>query len=94
MGMFSMIDAIAGRPMSEILGNLPITEDIKIALMGGDNRFRDVFDALLTYERGDWDDFAELASKLNIDEDDLPALYRNTVRWVNQILEQSAVAVK
>ena len=94
MGMFSMIDAIAGKPMSEILGNLPITEEIKIALMGGDNHFRDVFDTLLTYERGDWDDFAGYASKLNIDEDDLPALYRDTVRWVNQILEQNTVAAK
>jgi EAL and modified HD-GYP domain-containing signal transduction protein len=93
MGMFSMIDAIAGRPMSDILGNLPLTEEIKIALMGGENRFRDVFELLLSYEKGAWDELAEHASNLGIDEKDLPVLYRQAVRWVNQVLEQTPAAV-
>jgi EAL and modified HD-GYP domain-containing signal transduction protein len=94
MGMFSMIDAIAGKPMSEILGNLPITEEVKVALMGGENRFRDVFDMLIAYERGEWGDFAEHAANLGIEENDLPVLYRDSVRWVGQVLQQTGVSVK
>lgn len=90
MGLFSTIDAIVGRPMSEILGNLPLTEETKIALMGGQNLFRDVFVTLLTYERGDWEGFAECARNLGIDEDVLPALYRDAVSWVNKVLQQPA----
>jgi EAL and modified HD-GYP domain-containing signal transduction protein len=94
MGMFSMIDAIAGKPMSEILGNLPITEEVKVALMGGENRFRDVFDMLVSYERGEWGEFAEHAANLKIEENDLPVLYRDSVRWVGQVLQQTGVSAK
>ena len=34
MGLFSMIDAIIDRPMAEILDELSISEDIKVALSG------------------------------------------------------------
>ncbi len=94
MGMFSMIDAIAGKPMSEILGNLPITEEVKVALMGGENRFRDVFDMLVSYERGEWGGFAEHAADLKVEENDLPVLYRDSVRWVGRVLQQTGVSVK
>jgi c-di-GMP-related signal transduction protein len=94
MGMFSMIDAIAGKPMSEILGNLPITEEVKVALMGGENRFRDVFDMLVAYERGEWAEFGDHAANLKIEESDLPVLYRDSVRWVGQVLQQTGVSAK
>jgi c-di-GMP-related signal transduction protein len=87
VGMFSLIDAITGRPMSEMLGNLPLTEETKIALMGGENACREVYDTLITYEKGQWEAFAECAARLGINEDDLPVLYRDAVRWVNQVLQ-------
>lgn len=34
MGLFSMIDSLLGRPLPEILDELPLTDDIKQALLG------------------------------------------------------------
>src|SRR5207247_429686 len=42
MGLFSLLDAITGRPMHDILANLPLADDIKMALLGNRNRLRDV----------------------------------------------------
>lgn len=86
MGMFSMIDAIMDRPMCEILSKLPLLDDIKIALMGGNNTYRDVYEAVVAYETGEWDQFASYASKLDLPENVVPKLYGNSVKWVNKVL--------
>jgi hypothetical protein len=54
MGLLSVTDAIPDRPIEEILSSLPISADIRTALSGGTNRFRDIYDILLAYERADW----------------------------------------
>ncbi len=88
MGMFSLIDALVDRPISEILEELPISEDIKVALLGGENRFGDVYESVLAYERGDWDRFSECATKLKSDETEAPELYLESVDWAKQVFQQ------
>ncbi len=86
MGMFSLVDAIMEKPMSEILGQLPLTEETKSALLGADHLFREILDTVVSYERGDWDGFSKLASGINLGEDVMPTLYQDCVRWVDQVL--------
>jgi c-di-GMP-related signal transduction protein len=86
MGMFSLVDAIMERPMSDILGQLPLTEETKSALLGANHLFRNVLDTVVSYERGDWDGFSKLASSINLGEDIMPALYQDCMRWVDQVL--------
>jgi EAL and modified HD-GYP domain-containing signal transduction protein len=87
MGIFSLVDAIMDKPMSEILGQLPLTEETKSALLGADHLFRDILDAVASYERGDWVRFANLASTIHLKEEAMPALYQESMRWVNQALQ-------
>ena len=86
MGMFSLVDAIMEKPMSEILGQLPLTEETKSALLGADHLFRKVLDTVVSYERGDWDGFSKMASGINLGEDIMPTLYQDCMRWVDQVL--------
>lgn len=83
MGMFSMVEAFLDRPLYEILSELPLEPDIKAALMGKDNRYRHVLDAVLDYERGDWTNFSESAGRLNLDEKKAVALYFEAVEWAS-----------
>jgi c-di-GMP-related signal transduction protein len=87
MGVFSLVDAIIGKPMSEILGQLPLTEETKSALLGADHLFRDVLDLVISYERGDWPRFSSLAATIQLAEDAMPDLYRESMRWVNQAMK-------
>ncbi len=83
LGMFSMIDAILGRPLREILLDLPLSDDIKDALCGRPGRLRAVFDYALAYEKGDWENLAAKAEALELDEAGIPALYLAAVNWAN-----------
>ncbi len=81
LGMMSLIDAVLDRPLPEILEKMPISHEIKEALLGGENRFRDVYETVLAYEAADWRSFAEKARKLNLDEETVPDLYLKSVEW-------------
>ncbi|MCP5102104.1 MAG: HDOD domain-containing protein [bacterium] len=85
MGMFSMVEAFLDRPLEEILVELPLAPAIKAALLGEDNRFRDVLDVVLDYERGDWRNFNQSAGRLRLDETRAVSLYLDSVEWAGLI---------
>ena len=81
LGMMSLIDAVLDRPLPEILEKMPISHEVKEALLGVENRFRDVYETVIAYEAADWRSFAEKARKLNLDEETVPNLYLKSVEW-------------
>ena len=81
LGMMSLIDAVLDRPLPEILEKMPISHEVKEALLGVENRFRDVYETVIAYEAADWREFAEKARKLNLDEETVPDLYLKSVEW-------------
>ncbi len=91
MGMFSMIDAIVDRPMSEVVSELPISEEIKMALMGERNHYRDVYELILSYEKGDWDELSRFVNRFRLNEIEIPRLYYDSLEWVNGYLRLSSL---
>ena len=79
--MFSMAEAFLDRPMDEILGELPLDPKVKTALLGDENRFRDVLDVVLDYEKGDWKNLTFSAEKSNLDVKKMVTLYLDSVDW-------------
>ena len=87
MGILSLIDAITNLTMENVLAQMPIAEDIKEALLGKDNAFRDVYELIISYESGDWNKFSFQAKKLNLDEKLVPEIYLQSIEWVNEFLQ-------
>ena len=87
MGLFSMIDALLDQPMAKVLDQLPVSEDIKVALLGKSSSFRDVYDTVVLYEQGNWQKCNENSSKLNLNKSVLPSLYRKSLEWSHQIFK-------
>jgi EAL and modified HD-GYP domain-containing signal transduction protein len=81
LGLLSLIDVIVGRPMEEILSSLPIEDEIKQALLGESNRYREILDIVTAYEAGQWDRLPETAASLGLAEGALPAGYEDALRW-------------
>jgi len=75
MGLLSLTDAILDQPMNDVLSHLPLSSEVHTALAGGANRFRDVFDVLLSYERAEWTALSSLAAKIGCAEDRVPQCY-------------------
>jgi EAL and modified HD-GYP domain-containing signal transduction protein len=85
MGMFSLIDVFIRRPLKDILAELPISEDVKGALLGETNKLSKVYCLTLAYERAEWTDFTMYAANLGIKEEDIPDYYKKAVAWADEI---------
>ena len=68
MGLLSVTDAILDRPMEQVLASLPIAPEVRAALCGATNQYRDVYEVLLAYERADWPRMSAASARLGIDE--------------------------
>ncbi len=71
MGLFSMIDALLDQPLADILAKLPLADDIKTALLGEKNHVWDVYELVVSYEKGDWLNFSKYAAQLGLKEMEL-----------------------
>ncbi|MEZ4654891.1 MAG: HDOD domain-containing protein [Candidatus Eisenbacteria bacterium] len=86
LGMFSMIDAVVGRPMDEVLTELPIAADLKDALLGTGGELRSVLDFVVAYERGEWERLEDVRSELSLSKDDGPEAHLKAVAWSQESL--------
>lgn len=75
MGLLSVADALLDQPMDLAIASLPVTGEIRAALTGGPNRFRDIYETLLAYERADWDTMSKAALRIGKIEDRIPQCY-------------------
>jgi EAL and modified HD-GYP domain-containing signal transduction protein len=89
VGMFSMLDAILEQPMEQIVGTLPLADDVRDALVGGQNPLRGVVDCAVAYERGQWDAVGPLARASGIAETDLARCYPEAIAWARGVFEVS-----
>jgi len=84
MGIFSNVHVIVGRPLEEILETIPIAEEVKAALFGRHNRFREILELVVAYEKGNWPLVTELVIRNHLPEDQIPFLYLQAVEWAGQ----------
>jgi EAL and modified HD-GYP domain-containing signal transduction protein len=55
LGLLSVLDSLLDQPMELAVGGLALTDDLRLALCGGDvPGLSDVLRSVLAYERGDW----------------------------------------
>ncbi|MDE3180884.1 MAG: HDOD domain-containing protein, partial [Acidobacteriota bacterium] len=81
VGMFSVMDAMLGRPMVDILNQVALPGEAKEALLGGGNHLRDICELVFAYEKGNWGALGWYASKVGLDEMIMPVLYLDSVEW-------------
>ena len=87
VGLLSVMDALLGMPMKEVLANLPLAKDVTSALIGRPSRLRPIFDVVLDYESGTWEQLIECAKAIRINENLVPNLYLRAVTWVDHIFD-------
>lgn len=85
MGLFSLLDVIMSRPLDEILKEITVEDDIFAALTGTDGPLRDILKLVIAMEQGAWKTVSNLTTAMNIDEQQLPAAYREAVKWAQDI---------
>lgn len=87
VGLFSSIDAIMDRPMPELVNQLPLTMEVKRALVDRLGVLGAVLNLVLAYERADWAEVARLVKAFKLDGKDLPLAHQHALRAGEAFLE-------
>ena len=92
LGLFSLLDAMTGRPMAEMIAELGLNGEVRGALLDAGNH-PGVTSALLrlltAYERGMWDDALREALRLSMDPARLASVHIDCSRQGHQMLANS-----
>lgn len=88
VGLFSQLDAIIGRPLPELLAELPLKEEIRDGILG-QGELCVTINLIEALERGHWSEFASLAKTLDIEESVFQDIYLEAVQWAS-LLEKTA----
>lgn len=85
MGMFSTLDYMVNAPLSELLEEIPIPEEIKEALLEGTGTAGTLQKLVVAYEKADWKTSKECSEELGIPSGGLAQIYVDCAEEVNGI---------
>lgn len=88
MGMFSTLNYLIAAPMEEILADLPISQEVKEALLNQTGQCGALYKLAISYERADWGAIGKLAEQLEIPVNLLTNTYFQCLDEVNGIWRQ------
>ncbi len=88
MGMFSTLNYLIDAPLSDILAEVPVSDEVKTALLRREGPCGALFELVLSYERADWNQVSTLADTLGIPTNLLTSLYFNCMDGANTIWEE------
>lgn len=86
LGLFSLLDAMLGVPMDQILATLPLAEELKAALAGKSGDYRFCIDLVRAYERHDWPQVDSMLAIPGIPAEVADALYTQSMDWTQSLL--------
>jgi c-di-GMP phosphodiesterase len=80
-GLFSMLDVLIGRPLTEITSMLPLADELVRGLLQHEGRIGEAIDCAISYERFHWDEIAcgDLGRAL------ICNCYLKALRWTSEV---------
>lgn len=88
VGMLSLVDALVGRPLTEVLDELAVSHDIQDALIEADSPMGTIRALVVAHERGDWERVEGLSQKLPLSDIRIAELYGDAVVWIDQVFQR------
>lgn len=88
LGMLSRMDALLGLPMAEVLDTLPVSAEVREALLAGTGPLAAVLRLAVSYERGEW----AQADALGRNPAELSQAYGDAVAWTTEQLAAGQAA--
>jgi c-di-GMP-related signal transduction protein len=92
LGLLSLIDALLGQPLDQILATLPLAPDVSQALVGQPVPIRPIYDLVRAYEQADWAAVAACTHALGLTPSDVQADYFAALAWTDECTGLSAAA--
>jgi EAL and modified HD-GYP domain-containing signal transduction protein len=81
------MDAMLGRPISEIVSEIALPDVVRAALLGAPNRHAKILELVNAFEAGRWGEVRELARGVGLNESQLSSAYLEAVDWAQRIFQ-------
>ncbi|WP_372760263.1 EAL and HDOD domain-containing protein [Pseudoalteromonas sp.] len=85
-GMMSLMDAILDESMQSVMKKLPLSNEIKAALLNDEGLLASYLNLVKFYEQGNWPAANELTEKLALGGK-VPDAYHEAISWVNEQMQ-------
>ncbi len=80
-GLFSTIDAVLDHSMEEVMSNLPLDHDIKLALSQNVGLLAGVLNLVKSFEQGQWQVVTTLCNYIKLNTGIVSELYKQALLW-------------
>ncbi|EMW0828068.1 EAL domain-containing protein [Klebsiella aerogenes] len=82
-GLFSMLDAILGIPLEDLVTQLPLSDEVKNALCEQKGNLYVILKLVIHYELLDWENTSKLCQELGIDEFSVIESMQTAIKWAD-----------
>ncbi|GAB5382817.1 MAG: EAL domain-containing protein [Aliiglaciecola sp.] len=84
-GLFSLLDALLDQEMKSLITKIPIVDEVKYALCGGENDFFLYIMLARAFESATWLRVKKIADELHMDQKLLHSIFNEAVLWGNSV---------
>lgn len=81
LGMFSLLDALLDQNMADVMANLPILEEIKLALCSNEGRLSVYLQLVKSIEQANWAETERLAKANTLSDEVVASAYQQALEW-------------
>jgi len=85
-GMLSLLDVLVEQPMTNILAELTVDDEIQQALLGRNNKLHDILLVVVAFEQNDWEAVCKGGTDLGLSATALNSLYWQAIRWGKDVV--------
>lgn len=87
IGLFSMLDVLFGRPLPELIKELPLSFEVQEALTEGTGRLANVLSLALAWEKGEFTAAVQREEVLGLKQGETMGMFLDALIWSNKVLE-------
>lgn len=87
VGMLSLVDAMLDADLAELIGKMPLSDDIKEALLRHQGWLAEFVDLCHSLENGDWPKTEIASAKFNVDMEEMLSIYDESRKWAQERLD-------
>ena len=87
VGLLSLLDAMVDTDMEQLMANLPISQNIKDAILQRSGDLANLLTLSEYFEKAQWENASALCNTLKIDPDGAVETYQQSLIWANERTE-------
>lgn len=86
-GMFSMLDVIMEKDMTDLLNSLAISERVRAVLLGEEGALRDILNFVKYYERGYWEEVQDYITRYHLNDERVTQAYVACLQYADRLFD-------